>query len=127
MKFRYLLLALVATSAVIWLSSLPAGAGDSSFAWRVLSNSAHVPIYAILTILWLLTFSAKKNKNRFFIITVAVFFGMIFFALTDELHQSFVAGRTASFWDIVLDILGIVAGVYIFIFSRRVKCFTSSG
>ena len=36
------------------------------------------------------------------------------FAISDEFHQSFVPGRSASLMDIGLDLLGIVLGLGVF-------------
>ena len=42
------------------------------------------------------------------------------YAVTDELHQSFVPSRGASVWDVLLDTLGATAGIIaLWIFGRR--------
>jgi VanZ family protein len=38
--------------------------------------------------------------------------GATAFAITDELHQTFVPGRQGSFWDVVIDSLGAVGGLF---------------
>ena len=49
------------------------------------------------------------------------------YGITDELHQTLVPGRSASFGDFVADGLGSVAGVLLyFFFSRRRSARTSS-
>ena len=40
-----------------------------------------------------------------------VLVGLVLFAISDEFHQSFVPGRTASFMDIGLDLIGIFCGL----------------
>ncbi len=51
--------------------------------------------------------------------------GLVFFAVSDEIHQSFVLGRTASFMDIGLDVIGIFLGFLAFkmfgVFTRGMK------
>jgi VanZ family protein len=42
--------------------------------------------------------------------------GGIIFAVLDELHQAFIPGRQASFWDVVADVLGLVVG---FVWSKH--------
>jgi VanZ family protein len=55
----------------------------------------------------------------------SVFLGLsvsIVYALSDEWHQSFVSGRTASWWDVLADGLGILAAwVALAIFWHRMK------
>ena len=41
------------------------------------------------------------------------------YAMSDELHQQFVPGRTPSPWDVVIDALGAIAGVMLFARWRR--------
>jgi VanZ family protein len=47
------------------------------------------------------------------------------FAVSDEIHQSFVPGRTASFMDIGLDLIGILFGLWVFkllgMFTKEMK------
>jgi len=43
-----------------------------------------------------------------------VLMGLILFAISDEIHQSFVPGRTASYVDVALNIVGILFGFYAF-------------
>lgn len=36
----------------------------------------------------------------------------VFYAVSDELHQYFVPGRNASVWDVLLDGVGVICGVF---------------
>lgn len=45
-----------------------------------------------------------------------VFMGWILaslYGITDEIHQSFIPMRDASFWDFMTDSIGSLAGVYL--------------
>lgn len=49
----------------------------------------------------LINSSIKKNIAAIIVITFCLFFG-----ISDEYHQSFIPGRSVSFWDIVADAFG---------------------
>jgi VanZ family protein len=72
----------------------------------IIKKTAHIFMYAVLAILLLrglnLTFKSK-NKKKLLIITLLI---CLIYAISDELHQSFVANRTASIRDVGFDLLG---------------------
>lgn len=73
-------------------------------------KAAHMFIYFVLSInimLFLFTFKRIPMIIRMLLTTV-VCFG---YALTDEFHQSFVAGRGPSFRDCLIDTSGAVIGL----------------
>lgn len=60
----------------------------------ILHKASHVTFYSLLTYLvWI-------NVRRKFLLTWGC---VILFALTDEVHQYFVTGRSGRLWDVVLD------------------------
>lgn len=70
----------------------------------IFKKTAHLTEYAIL---YLLIFRAtKKNLIFSLILTLA-------YALSDEIHQSFVPGRTAAWYDFGLDLSGASIAAYI--------------
>jgi VanZ family protein len=61
----------------------------------------------------------NKLKNTFQNIDLSIKYSLIFavlFAISDEIHQGFVVGRDADIFDLLADILGILAGIYLFKF-----------
>ena len=113
MKYAYPTLALATTGLIVYLSSVPdlAIVKAGSKADQILSNLAHIPAYGILTFMWLKSFNDfTRHKSRALIIG-AVLVGLFLFSITDEIHQSFVPGRTASVMDVGLDLLGILIGL----------------
>ena len=115
MNYRYSLYALVITLLIIYVSSMP-GSARLSFGTlneQIISNLAHIPAFAFLTFLWVKTFENNERLN-FFWINSLVITGLILFSISDEIHQSFVPGRTASIWDVGLDLIGIFLGFFIF-------------
>jgi VanZ family protein len=75
-----------------------------------LSNLAHIPAFALLAFLWIKAFNA--NGDRLFS-NLLILSGLVLFAVSTEFLQSFVPGRTASFMDIGLDLIGILSGFLI--------------
>jgi len=94
------------------MSSIPDRSylGVGSATEQILSNFAHIPAFAFLTLLWLKTFNA--NGDRLFS-NLFVLSGLLLFAIATEFLQSFVPGRTASFMDFGLNVIGILSGFLI--------------
>lgn len=63
----------------------------------ILHKVAHVIFYSMLTYLLFINLNLKKKK---FLITWML---VTFFALTDEIHQFFVVGRSGRMADVILD------------------------
>lgn len=74
-------------------------------------KSAHIFLYFVLGIL---IFNALRDYK--FSNTPLVLFSILFaflYAITDEIHQSFVPGRSAELRDVLIDTLGASLGVAI--------------
>jgi len=54
-------------------------------------------------------------------VAALILFGLVLFAVSDEIHQSFIPSRSASYMDIGLDFIGIFFGLVIF---KAFKIFT---
>jgi VanZ family protein len=77
-------------------------------------KSFHLIEYAFLA--FLLSFAILKKK---LVIIIAYLY-----AISDEIHQSFTPGRTPRFQDTLIDLIGILIGLFIFnkIFSfKKIK------
>lgn len=83
-------------------------------------KAAHLGEYALLG--WLLQRAAssasegRPNAPSFYSLSIAVAY-----AMTDELHQMFTPGRSASPWDIIVDALGSAIGVALWCRYRKDK------
>ena len=77
----------------------------------------HFTIFGVLG--WLFARAIFKTDNNFlkrnYFIMVLIF--VTIFAITDEIHQSFVPGRDADVFDLVADISGAL--LFLLIFSRK--------
>ncbi len=78
----------------------------------VVRKCAHLTEYAILATLLVRAF--RQSHARFGRIAIFSFLIAAVFAALDEFHQSFVASRTGSPWDVLIDCAGALAGVLIY-------------
>jgi len=94
------------------MSSIPDQSylGVDSATEQILSNFAHIPAFALLALLWIKAFNV--NGDRLFS-NLLILSGLVLFAVSTEFLQSFVPGRTASFMDFGLDLIGILSGFLI--------------
>lgn len=76
------------------------------------SGLAHVAVYAVLATLcfWALARSVRREGPLWALAAVA-FALTVLYGVTDELHQAFVPGRTASQADILMDAAGALLGI----------------
>ena len=70
---------------------------------------AHAGEYALLTALWAWALAPLYGR-RALLAAAAI---ALLYALTDEYHQSFVPGRDADLFDIVVDATGIAAASWV--------------
>ena len=115
MKPKYFVLALLNASLIIYTSSIPDRSlcGSDPLNEQIISNLAHIPAYALLTFLWLKAFE-RRSANHPFMAAALILFALMLFAVSDEIHQSFIPSRSASCMDIGLDFVGIFFGLVIF-------------
>jgi VanZ family protein len=77
-------------------------------------KSGHVSEYAILAILlWRALQLGAGWQTKMSILFLTAWIVCAFFAATDEFHQSFVASRTASSTDVMIDAAGALIGLTI--------------
>jgi len=108
------ILAPVTWMALLWmLSSIPAAA-DKTMAGiyipKALQKLMHVVAYAVLAVTWLWVFDAGRLTRRAAILAVCL---ASTYAVIDEVHQTFVSGRTGSVLDVGLDTFAAVLGVLV--------------
>jgi len=82
----------------------------------VVRKLAHLTEYAVLAVLLCRAFRLYRAR-----IFASVFIVAALYAALDEFHQSFVASRTASPWDVLVDCLGALAGLALYSFFRNRK------
>lgn len=104
--------------AIFWMcfifflsSRSTAGIGYSSIDRFLILKSFHLIEYAILAML--VYFAIRKTNTSVYI--------SYLYAVTDEIHQSFVPGRTPKFSDTLIDLLGIFIGLAILFLVKKRK------
>jgi len=99
-------------ACVIFMSSSRSVPGASEIHWQdfVVKKTAHVVVYAILSLLMYRGFLNNgygKKKAGYLAILISVLYGA-----TDEFHQSFTSGRQPTLRDVFFDTIGAVFIIY---------------
>lgn len=98
--------------AVIFvLSSFPYGPPQPSLLKPISATFKHFLEYSVLGFILLACFRSTLKTRKSALLFAFLF--AAFYGLTDEFHQLFVPGRTASFIDIAADSLGAFFGALI--------------
>ncbi len=74
----------------------------------IIRKLAHFTEYAVLGILYMAILVLWEKINRYILLINTVM--CMIYAMTDEFHQSFTAGRTPSVTDVMIDTLGGLSG-----------------
>ncbi|MDO8511818.1 MAG: VanZ family protein [bacterium] len=89
----------------------------------LLRKIAHASEYAVLAFLFFNVLRNRFGDKHFNILMTALV--ALAYAFTDEVHQTFVRGRSGNFFDISIDSLGITIGLLLIMFfgycSKRKK------
>ncbi len=78
---------------------------------------AHFTIYLVLGILVFLMLKEYNIKDTI-IVSLLI---CIIYALTDEIHQLFIVGRSGNLIDCLIDTLGSITGILVLNIKRRYK------
>ncbi|OCB00911.1 VanZ family protein [Clostridium beijerinckii] len=82
---------------------------------HIVRKNAHAFMYMVLGILVSAAlFSYNKNGKG---MIIYILFICLFYAVTDEFHQSFIPGRTSLVSDILVDFMGAMIGLGLFYLS----------
>lgn len=98
---------IVCGGLIFYLSSIPKlRAAENPFWDEVIRSTLHFLIYAILFVFLFRAINAlRRKKNYFWAIAIA-----FLYSISDEYHQSLVPTRTFQLRDLVVNLLGILAG-----------------
>jgi VanZ family protein len=107
--------ALLMMAAIFYFSSQPGDSLPDFLSWdRVVKKGGHAAGYGFLALAyshWL----GRDKKYDWLAWTMTVIY-----AATDEFHQSFVAGRSASIFDVIIfDNLGAAFALWLYSIYRR--------
>jgi VanZ family protein len=104
-------LPVVGWAALIFLLSAQSDlrfSSDAGIDWP-LRKVAHLMIFAILAILTARALTGTRIRHA----TLFSFVLAGFYAISDEVHQSFVAGRSPLLTDVLIDLVGVAVGLLI--------------
>ena len=115
--FKFWFPVIVWAGLIFWLSSIPnlKSSLEQDF---VLRKIAHILEYAILTFLFIRALEIEGLATKKAIIFSAIF--TLFYALSDEYHQTFVFGREGSLKDAGIDSIGIILTSILW-YTKKVK------
>ena len=79
----------------------------------IIRKLAHFTEYFILG---LLTYNMFHSYNKKVYISIII---CILYAISDEIHQIFVPGRSCQIMDMTIDTLGSLLGIYLLLFIKK--------
>ena len=102
-------------------SSVPASSLPDSAIWRW-DKLIHFTIYAVFTFL---VHRAFAHQTRVMLLArraaLTTLFAVVAFGFSDEFHQYFVPGRTASIFDVAADAAGAIAVILVILWLGRAQ------
>ena len=99
---------------------------DNAVLWitTYIRKIAHFTLYAFLGGFLMATFVNTKIKQLFHDLFFSASIGL-FYSITDEFHQLFIAGRSGQISDVLLDFCGVVFGIIISLFIYKIIKFSA--
>ena len=104
---------------IFFISSIPHLKSNLPDIWDLIFRKfAHAGEFAVLAVLIKRGFQESKNEKSDFLKTFLIVF---LYAVFDETHQHFVAGRVASALDVIIDSLGALISLIAFYKQKAVS------
>ena len=105
---------------VLWISSSVPESSDDTLAgiWLppLIQNSLHIPAFGALAAAWVWAFDLGRSVANASLWAWALTTG---YGVVDEIHQSFVPGRTCSLEDVLLDAFGAALAIVLISWAVR--------
>jgi VanZ family protein len=111
---------------IFFLSSIPSLRITEGLSDLILRKLAHMTEYAILFVLFWRGLSQSNSfpvKKRLLAALVLT----IFYAMSDEYHQTFVPGRAGRVWDVAIDTAGALGGLVLAVKFKYLKSLACEG
>ncbi len=100
----------------------PVSSAHWEIAARLLRKSGHFLGYGAIGLAWLRAWWLTFPHSRFLQDAILALLGTALLASADEYHQTFLAKRTGSSWDVLLDCCGaIVLQLVLYLFLRLLR------
>ena len=106
------IITLIIAAAISYISTLTFPSSSYS-GLGIKATLYHIIAFFLFAIFLMISLSRGKSKP----LLIMAFFISLLYAVIDELHQSFVPGRYASLNDFMLDSIGIVYALFIYMIS----------
>ena len=74
----------------------------------------HASVYLVLVFFAIVFFNVLMNNRHYWIALILALIVSVGFAISDEIHQTFVSGRTGQALDVVIDSIGACVGILIY-------------
>jgi VanZ family protein len=88
-----------------------------TFNTKVFHPIEYITLGIFLSVAW---HNFSKHKNASFLVPCVLISGILF-AISDEIHQAFVPGRSARISDVLIDSVGIALGCGIFLLTTHTR------
>lgn len=110
-------------AGIFYLSHQSTPLGGPSSPWEPVM--AHLGLYAVLAVLliWPGAGALGGLKMPWFGVLAVVFALTLLYGATDELHQAWIPGRTASISDLAIDAAGAASGLGLMVAAAEVSRF----
>jgi VanZ family protein len=104
---------------IIFIISATPGSDLPRFGrWDVIvKKGGHMIGYALLACAYLHALDRHRHSTRFCVLSAA--FLALLYAASDEYHQRFTPGRTASIHDVFIDLTGAAIGLSLLTWDRK--------
>lgn len=96
-----------AIESILNINIIDRGGGFFDMVSFLVRKSAHMSEYALLAILFSLFMKEVGYKN----VWLYAIFGVLLYAISDEVHQLFIVGRSGQWSDVCIDTLGGTMGL----------------
>ena len=107
----------IALMALIFmLSSLPSDDSDRTFLSLLVRKALHFSEYALLAALWWRALRTRLDPRAALVWAFSI---AVAYAVTDEIHQTFVDTRVGTPVDVLIDLAGAAAAIALI--ARRVE------
>ncbi len=118
MSFLYWIPAVFWAGLIFYLSSIPnlQSGLEQDF---ILRKLAHVFEYFVLALLVAFGILKGKINNLTKKKAITIFILTFLYAVSDEIHQSFVPTRNGSFKDVLIDSFGILLAVFVLFYKFK--------
>jgi VanZ family protein len=102
--------AILVMSIIFLASSTPKSELPDFGLWDAFAKKGgHMAGYALLAAAFFHALSKNRTMGQSPFFLAAVF--AVLYAISDEWHQKFIPGRSASVWDVAIDAAGIILGL----------------